>query len=411
MALTRSSHAPFCNGVYLDYAATTPVAPPVVEAMNTCLDIDGVFGNAASNWHSWGNDAREAIENARATVAKLVNASPAEIIWTSGATEANNLAIKGAVEATGETGGHIVTSSIEHPAVLDTVRYLETRGYEATYLNPDKDGLIDPGAVLHAIRNDTILVTLMHVNNEIGTVNDIGAIGRITRERDILFHVDATQGLARLKVDVGKAGIDLLSLSGHKIYGPKGVGALFVSRRPRASLIPQIHGGGHEHGLRSGTLPTHQIVGLGEAARLLVENFEEFTTHMGQLSNRALQGIKNWPGASINGSRDSSAEGILNITIEGIDAAALMAHLPHIAFSTGSACTSADPKPSHVLVALGLTTLECDCTIRLSFGRYTTESELDRAMSDFANAIGQLHQLSPPKEATPEQSHGRRINA
>ncbi len=383
------------KSIYLDYAATTPVAPSVIDVMVECLGSTGNFGNPASQGHIWGYRAQEAVENARIQVANLLMANPAEIIWTSGATEANNLAIKGAVEATSSTGRHIITSAIEHPAVLDTFKYLETKGYDVSYLNPDEVGIIRADAVLDALRSDTILVSLMHVNNEIGTQTDIEAIGRITRARQILFHVDATQSIARLKIDVHKAKIDLLALSGHKIYAPKGIGALFVCRRPKALIAPQIHGGGHEYGLRSGTLPTHQIVGLGEAARLITENFQDYEAHAKQLSQKAMQVIKTWPRASINGSLEKRVDGILNVTIEGIDASALMAHLPHIAFSSGSACTSADPKPSHVLLKLGLTESRCDCTIRLSFGRLTTEAELGYAMADITDAIGQLNLLSP----------------
>ena len=244
------------KGIYLDYAATTPVAPSVVDAMAACLGSAGNFGNPASQGHLWGHNAREAVEQARAQVASLLNASAAEIVWTSGATEANNLAIKGAVESAGKIDGHVITSAIEHPAVLDTFKYLETKGCNVSYLDPDDAGVIHADAVLNALREDTVLVSLMHVNNEIGTQTDIEAIGRITRPRKILFHVDATQSIARLRVDVRKAQVDLLALSGHKIYAPKGIGALFVCRQPKSSISAQIHGGGHEQGLRSGTLPT-----------------------------------------------------------------------------------------------------------------------------------------------------------
>ena len=383
------------ESIYLDYASTTPVAPSVIDALTEHLGSGGNFGNPASQSHIWGHRAREAVENARVQVADLLNAAPAEIIWTSGATEANNLAIKGAVEAADKGRKHIITSAIEHPAVLDAFKYLETKGYDVSYLAPDEGGIMRPDAVSSALRADTILVSLMHVNNEIGTQTNIEAIGQITRARKILFHVDATQSVARLKVDVRKAQVDLLSLSGHKIYAPKGIGALFVCRQPKATIAPQIHGGGHEQGLRSGTLATHQIVGLGAAARLISANLKDYQAHAKQLTACALQSIKNWQGATINGSRDDAVDGILSVTIAGIDASALMAHLPHIAFSSGSACTSADPEPSHVLLALGLTKMQCDGTIRLSFGRFTTEAELKRAMADIADAIDQLHQLAP----------------
>ncbi len=383
------------KNIYLDYAATTPTEPSVIDVMRGCLGSEGNFGNPNSQSHVWGHEARNSVENARLQVADLLNADPAEIIWTSGATEANNLAIKGVVESVGKKTGHIVTSVIEHPAVLDTVKYLETKGYSVSYIRPDRGGIISPDAVTHMLRADTVLVSLMHVNNEMGTKTDIEKIGHITRSRKIFFHVDATQSIARINIDVHKAKIDLLSFSGHKIYAPKGIGALFVCRRPKVPLAAQIHGGGHEFGLRSGTLPTHQIAGLGEAARLIAENFSNYQEHIKRLSSIAEQAIKHWPKTTINGFQKERVDGILSVTVEGIDASALMAYLPHIAFSSGSACTSTDPKPSHVLKALGLTDQQCDCTIRLSFGRFTAEQELTTALSDIASAIRQLHLLSP----------------
>lgn len=383
------------QGIYLDYAATTPAAPSVISAMTKYLGSNDNFGNPASQDHIWGEQARKAVEDARLYVADLLNAEPAEIIWTSGATEANNLAIKGAVEASGKIGTHIVTSEIEHPAVLDTFKYLENHGYKVSYISPDKNGIIQPDAVLKSLRDDTVLVSLMHINNEIGTLTDIEAIGQITRPKNILFHVDATQSLARLKLDVRKTQVDLLSLSGHKIYAPKGIGALFVCKRPKAMIKAQIHGGGHERGLRSGTLATHQIVGLGEAARLITENLEDYQTRTKKLTADALNCISGWPDTLINGDRKNCADGILSVTIKDIDADALRTHLPHIAFSSGSACTSASSKPSHVLTALGLTESQAECTIRLSFGYFLSEIELRRAMMDIGNAIRELHSLSP----------------
>lgn len=385
------------EGIYLDYAATTPTAPSVIEAMAQCLGSDGNFGNPASQSHIWGHQAREAVENARLHVADLLNAKPTEIVWTSGATEANNLAIKGAVEALEKGRKHIVTSKIEHPAVLDTFGYLESQGCKVSYISPDEGGIIHPDSVLESLRDDTGLVSLMHVNNELGTITNVEAIGEITRPQNILFHVDATQSLARLKLDVHEAKIDLLSMSGHKIYAPKGIGALFVCQRPKASLIAQIHGGGHERGLRSGTLATHQIVGLGEAARLITEKLEEYQSHIKKLTEEALRFIEEWPNTLINGNQKNCVDGILSVTIKNIDAAALMAHLPHIAFSSGSACTSASTKPSHVLTALGLTEAQAECTIRLSFGYFLDIIELRRAMTDIQNAITELHSLSPKR--------------
>lgn len=372
--------------VYLDYAATTPVAPSAIEAMSGHLGIEGDFGNPASQSHIWGHRAREAVEHARLQIAELINATPNGIIWTSGATEANNLAIKGSVEAYGKKA-HIITSQIEHAAVLDSMRYLESLGHEVSYIAPDKDGLITPNKVFEAVRDDTALVSLMHVNNELGTITDIEKIGHFTHSRGILFHVDAAQSIGRLRVDVRAAKIDLLSLSGHKIYAPKGIGALFVCRHPRARIVPQIHGGGHEGGLRPGTLPTHQIVGLGEAARLLKESLADDRKHAEKLTQQALGFVKKWPNAYVNGSPKHRVAGMLNVTIEGVTSAGLMVRVPHIAFSSGSACTSASVEPSHVLSALGFDEERSDCTIRLSIGRFTTASDIETAMTDIGNEI------------------------
>ena len=379
--------------IYLDYAATTPVDPSVIEAMSRCLGAEGNFGNPASESHVWGQRAREAVEAARVNVADLIGASPTEIIWTSGATEGNNLAIKGAIEAV-QAGGHVVSSAIEHPAVLDTLGYLESKGYEVTYLAPDASGLISSSSVIEALRDDTILVSLMHVNNELGTITDIEAIGKVTSKRGILFHVDATQSVARLKVNVRKAQVDLLTFSGHKLYGPKGIGALFVRGRPSVPLVAQLHGGGHERGLRSGTLATHQIVGLGEAARLVVERFEEYAEHNRILTAQALKYIDDWTGSKVNGSRERCVDGILNVTIDKVDARALMLSLPHIGFASGSACASERIEASHALLALGLTEEQAHSSIRLSFGRFTTIENLECSLSDIGVAISNLRLLS-----------------
>lgn len=376
--------------IYLDYAATTPVAPSVIDAMNQCLGITDNFGNPASTSHIWGHNAREAVENARLQVADLLNAKPNEIIWTSGATEANNLAIKGGVASAVKHGKHIITSAIEHAAVLDCFGYLEKSGYDVTYLQPNSHGLITFEEVSEKLRDDTILVSLMHVNNELGTITDIEKIGKITRERGVLFHVDAVQSVARLKIDVRKYNVDLLSLSGHKMYAPKGIGALFVCRDPRIRIEPQIHGGGHEQGFRSGTLPTHQIVGLGVAAQILIDSLHDDQKHIGDLTKNTIDTINEWNRVSINGDLNNRVSGLLNIAIEGVTSAALMTHLPHIAFSSGSACTSADIKPSHVLLALGFNEEKADSSIRISFGRFTTKKTLIKALKDIDDAINDL---------------------
>ena len=381
------------KAIYLDYAATTPVPSSVVEVMCDYLGVDGDFGNPASHGHIWGHRAREAVEQARLEVATLINATPNEIIWTSGATEANNLALKGSIEVHDKRKRHIVTSKIEHAAVLDNMRLLEGLGCDITYIEPDDSGLIAPDKVQSALRDDTVLVSLMHVNNELGTITDIEKIGQMTRDKGILFHVDAAQSIGRLKVDVRTAKIDLLSLSGHKIYGPKGIGALFVCRNPRVHITPQIHGGGHEQGLRSGTLPTHQIVGLGTAAMLLKESFADDQKHAEKLTQQALNFVDKWPNTFINGNSQHRVAGVLSITIEDVASAGLMVRVPHIAFSSGSACTSASVEPSHVLSALGFSEECADSTIRISFGRFTTPSDIDMAMSAIGNAIKELRAI------------------
>ena len=379
--------------VYMDYAATTPADPAVVAVMTRYLGRDGAFGNPASRFHSFGREAEEAVERARVEVAGLINAAPREIVWTSGATESNNLAIKGAaVQA--ERGTHIVTSAIEHKAVLDSCQYLERNGFEVTRIEPGADGLITPELVQAALRDDTVLLSLMHVNNEIGTITDIEAMGRIARDRGIPFHVDAAQSAARLAVDVKRLGVDFMSLSGHKVYGPKGVGALYVRHRPRARLQPQIHGGGHERGLRSGTLPTHQIAGMGEAARLIRRRRNEDFTHAANLERRFLDQLLSIEQVSINGDRTHSVPGIVNLSFPCVESESLMVALPDIAFSTGSACMSARVEPSYVLRALGLDDDSAHSSLRFSFGRFTTAREIDYAAERIRAAVVELRSLS-----------------
>ena len=380
--------------IYLDYAATTPTDPAVVAVMTRYLGPDGVFGNPASRFHSFGREPEEAVEQARVHVADLINADPREIVWTSGATESDNLAIKGAVAAHADRGAHIVTSAIEHKAVLDSCDHLGRSGFEVTRIKPRADGLITPDLVQAALRDDTILVTLMHVNNEIGTATDIEAIGRMTRDRGIPFHVDAAQSAARLPLDMQRQYADFVSLSGHKMYGPKGVGALYVRRRPRARLKPQIHGGGHERGLRSGTLPTHQIAGMGEAARLVAKRRNRDCLHMRNLERRFLEQLQGVEQVSFNGDRTHCVSGIVNLRFACVESESLMMAVPDIAFSTGSACLSARVEPSYVLRALDLDDDSAHGSLRFSFGRFTTTNEIDHAAERIRGAVSELRALS-----------------
>ena len=380
--------------VYLDYAATTPTDPAVVAVMNRYLGLGGVFGNPASRQHSFGRDAEDAVEQARGHVADLINADPREIVWTSGATESDNLAIKGAVAAGGGRRGHIVTSAIEHKAVLDSCLYLERKGFDVTRIEPGADGLITPGLVESALRDDTILVSLMHVNNELGTITDIETIGRLVRHRGVPFHVDAAQSAARVRLDVQCQYADFVSLSAHKIYGPKGMGALYVRRRPRAHLEPQIHGGGHERGLRSGTLPTHQIAGMGEAARLIAKRWNQDVARARELEARFLKRLRSVERVSINGDRTHCVPGIVNLSFRSVESESLIVALPDIAFSTGSACTSARVEPSHVLQALGLDDDSAHSSVRFSFGRFTRAHEVDYAAERIRESVAELRSLS-----------------
>ena len=381
--------------IYLDYAATAPVDPRVAEKMMQCLTTEGNFGNPASRSHLFGWKAEEAVENARSQVAELINADPREIVWTSGATESDNLAIKGVAHFYKKNGNHIITSKLEHKAVLDTCRQLEREGYEVTYLEPGADGIITPELVESAIREDTILVSIMHVNNEIGTVNDIAAIGELTRSRKIIFHVDAAQSLARVPLDMKEMKVDLMSMSGHKIYGPKGIGALYVQRKPRIRLEAQMHGGGHERGMRSGTLPTHQIVGMGEACAILKAEMQENTDHAEALKARFQNHLSDMEEVHLNGSATQRIPGILNISFAFVEGESLIMSLRDIAVSSGSACTSASLEPSYVLRALGLNDELAHSSIRFSFGRFTTEEEVDHAANLVRGAVEKLRELSP----------------
>lgn len=381
--------------IYLDYSATTPVDERVAEKMMACLTVNGIFGNPASRSHMFGWKAEEAVEHARDQVAALLNADPREIVWTSGATESNNLAIKGAAGFYGKKGKHIITSMIEHKAVLDTCRFLEGEGYEVTYLQPGSDGMISPAQVEAAMRPDTVLVSLMHVNNEIGVITDIAAIGEITRARNVIFHVDAAQSAGKLPIDMETLKVDLMSLSGHKMYGPKGIGALYVRRKPRVRVEAQMHGGGHERGMRSGTLPTHQIVGMGEAARIAKEEMVEEGRRILALRNRLWDGISDIEQVHLNGDAVNRVPGNLNVSLAFVEGESLIMALKDLAVSSGSACTSASLEPSYVLRALGLSDELAHSSLRFSIGRYTTEEEIDYAIAKIRHAVTKLRELSP----------------
>lgn len=373
--------------VYLDYAATTPVDPRVAHQMSRCLMFDGYFGNPASHNHAFGWEAEELVEEARSHLARLINADPREIVWTSGATESDNLAIKGVAE--NATKRHMITSAYEHKAVIDTFKYLESRGFDVTYLEPNRSGLVTPEAVSAAIREDTLLVSVMHANNEIGVVNEIGAIGKICREQDVLMHTDAAQSTGKIGVDVKAQCLDLMSISGHKIYGPKGIGALYVRREPPVPLDPCIHGGGHERGMRSGTLATHQIVGLGEAARICGEEMTVESERIGILRERLWSHLKQVPGTSLNGDAVKRIPGILNVGFDRVDGETLLMALDDVAVSSGSACTSATVEPSYVLRSIGVDEQLAASSLRFTVGRFTTKDDVDYA----AKRVGEIVQV------------------
>lgn len=378
--------------VYLDYAAATPADPKVVETMTACLTLDGNFGNPASRSHKYGWLAEEAVESGRRQLANLVGADTREIVWTSGATEADNLAIIGVAEQHADKGKHIITSAIEHKAVLDTCEYLESKGFEVTYLTPLADGRISVEQVEAALREDTILVSLMYVNNELGSINPIQAIGQRLREKGVLFHVDGAQAVGKLSVDVVRDNIDLMAISAHKMYGPKGVGALYVKRGVK--IAEQIHGGGHERGMRSGTLPTHQIAGMGEAAQLAIDLLSDEEARITNLKERLWAGLSELEGVSLNGSAEHGVAGILNVGFAGVDGESLLLSLPEIAVSSGSACNSATMAPSYVLKALGLDDEIAHASIRFSIGRFSTEEEIDHAVQHVGTAIKRLKGLA-----------------
>ena len=365
--------------LYLDYAATTPLDPKVAERMAACLTLDGVFANPAST-HAPGRAARKAVEAARAQVAALVNATAEEIVFTSGATEADNLGIKGLAHFERQRGRHIVTSRIEHKAVLDACKQLEREGFEVTWLKPDADGLIQPEAVKASLRDDTILVSIMHANNELGTLNDIAAIGALLKGHGARFHVDAAQSAGKVAIDLKKLDVDLMSFAAHKVYGPKGIGALYVRQEPRVNLEPLIHGGGHERGLRSGTLATHQIVGMGEAFSLARELLPEEGPRIKALRERLWQGLQRIDGVLLNGHPSQRLPGILNVSFPGVEGESLLYACDALAVSSGSACSAADQEPSYVLRALGRDDQLAGASLRFSLGRYTTAEEVDQAL-------------------------------
>ncbi len=379
--------------IYLDYSATTPVDPRVAEKMIPY--ITEFFGNPASRSHSFGWTAEKAVENAREEVAKLVNADPREIVWTSGATESNNLAIKGAAHFYSGKGKHIITVMTEHKAVIDPVRELEREGFEATFLQPEPNGLVDIEKFKAAIRPDTVLASVMFVNNEIGVIQDIEAIGNLCREHGIIFHVDAAQATGKVAINLEKLPVDLMSFSAHKTYGPKGIGALYVRRKPRVRLEAQMHGGGHERGLRSGTLATHQIVGMGEAFRIAREEMELENVRIRRLRERLLAGLKEIDEVYVNGDLKQRVPHNLNISFNFVEGESLIMAVKDIAVSSGSACTSASLEPSYVLRALGRSDELAHSSIRFSIGRFTTEEEIDYTIALMKSKIGKLRELSP----------------
>jgi len=379
--------------IYMDYGATTPVDQRVVDAMIPWLREH--FGNPASRSHAWGWEAEEAVEKARAQVADLIGGDPREIVWTSGATESNNLAIKGAANFYKSRGKHLITVKTEHKAVLDPMRELERQGFEVSYLDVKDDGLLDFEALKAAIRPDTALVSVMFVNNEIGVIQDIPAIGALCREKGIIFHVDAAQATGKVEIDVKKLPVDLMSLASHKTYGPKGIGALYVCRKPRVRLEAQMHGGGHERGMRSGTLPTHQIVGMGEAFRIAKAEMARDNEKARALQRRLLDGLKDVEQVFINGSVEQRVAQNLNISFNYVEGESLIMGIKGLAVSSGSACTSASLEPSYVLRALGRSDELAHSSLRMTIGRFTTEEEIDYAVATIKQNVARLRELSP----------------
>ncbi|VEG90552.1 IscS subfamily cysteine desulfurase [Legionella spiritensis] len=381
--------------IYMDYMATTPVDPEVVREMVQYLGTDGVYGNPASTTHIYGKMAAQAVERARTRIAETVGAEPAEIVFTSGATEADNLAILGASRFYQNKGRHVITMQTEHKAVLDSFQQLEKEGFEVTYLKPEPDGLLELQRLLDAITDQTVLVSIMHVNNEIGVVQDIVAIGELLRNKGILFHVDAAQSAGKLAIDLARMPVDLMSFSAHKNYGPKGIGALYVRHKPRIRLFPQSFGGGHEGGLRSGTLATHQIVGMGEAFALGERLRSAEQAKILELRRKLWLGIKNLPGVRLNGHEHHRVAGNLNVTFSGIEGDALLLGLRELAVSTTSACSSASAQPSYVLKALGLDDEDAFSSVRMSLGRFTTENDVDNAIRIICSQVTRLREMSP----------------
>lgn len=383
--------------IYLDYAATTPVDPKVAEAMSACLTMEGVFANPASRSHFFGWQAEEQVELARRKVAELLHCDPREVVWSSGATESNNLALKGVFEASAEVSadgvryaGHLITSTVEHKAVIDPAKWLEARGVAVTWLEPNADGVISRQQVRDALRSDTKLVSLMQVNNEVGTINPIADVGRLCREHEVLLHVDAAQAAGKVDIDVATLNADLVSLSAHKFYGPKGMGALYVRRSIKYQVAPLIHGGGHERGLRSGTLPTHQIVGMGAAAAAALEGLKGEMPLIAQLRDQLWHGIADIPGIKRNGRSDLVSPIHLNVCFSGVEGETLLLSLRELAVSSGSACNSASTTPSYVLKAMGLSDADAESSIRFSLGRYTQVEDIERAITHIRKTVGQL---------------------
>ncbi len=381
--------------IYLDYSSTTPVDPRVAAKMSECLTKEGVFGNPASRSHSFGWESEKLIDEARGHVAKLIKANKKEIVWTSGATESDNLAIKGAAHFYKEKGNHLITLTTEHKAVLDTMRHLETEGFEVTYMNPKDNGLVDIDELKSLIKPTTTVISIMHVNNEIGVIQDLETIGKICRDNKIVFHVDAAQSPGKVDIDVDKYNIDLLSLSAHKVYGPKGIGALYVRRKPRIRLQPQMHGSGHERGFRSGTLPTHQVVGMGEAFKIAEEEMESDNKRISILRDKLWNGLNSIEEIYLNGDMKQRIPGNLNVSFNFVEGESLIMAIKDMAVSSGSACTSASLEPSYVLRALGRSDELAHSSLRISIGKYTTEEEIDYSVSLIKEAVAKLRELSP----------------
>ena len=383
------------NPTYMDYSSTTPVDPRVAKKMAECLTMEGNFGNPASRSHTYGWEAEQAVDNARKQVADLIGADTREIVWTSGATESNNLALKGIAHFYEKRGKHIITLRTEHKAILDTCRQLEREGFEVTYLDPMPNGLLDIEVFKNTIREDTILASFMHVNNEIGVIQDLHAIGDICREHKVFFHVDAAQSVGKIPIDLSTLPVDLMSFSAHKIYGPKGMGALYVSRKPRVRLEAQMHGGGHERGMRSGTLATHQIVGMGEAFAIAQDNMADEEIRTRALRDRLYAGFSDMEEVVVNGDFEQRIGSNLNISFNYVEGESLLMAISNIAVSSGSACTSASLEPSYVLRALGLSDELAHSSIRFSLGRYTTEQDVDDAIVLVREKVKKLRDLSP----------------